>query len=150
MPAHTVHWQQHPQIAWFMPSVLQGNMSQKVLACLLAIPSLLLCNRASLSACCTGIASPCWAMQIADRHIRHTHTLMLQGKWYHSQPRGSLGTECEILAYGALQGRLLQITLPQEVCPDSSIAQRSCASSRLVVTMPLLGQSAPTGSAVAR
>ena len=34
------------------------------------------------------------------------------------------------------RGRLLQIRLPEEVCSDMAIAQRSKASGKLVITMP--------------
>lgn len=36
----------------------------------------------------------------------------------------------------SLQGRLLQLVLPADVQPDSSIAQRSSTTGHLLVTMP--------------
>ena len=39
-----------------------------------------------------------------------------------------------------LQGRLLQLVLPADVRPDSSMAQRSSTTGHLLVTMPKVAQ----------
>ena len=41
-----------------------------------------------------------------------------------------------VLAWGTVQGRLLQLRLPCEVRPDSSKAERSAATGHLLLTMP--------------
>ena len=40
----------------------------------------------------------------------------------------------------SLQGRLLQLVLPADVRPDSSMAQRSSTTGHLLVTMPKAAQ----------
>lgn len=39
-------------------------------------------------------------------------------------------------ACGQLQGRLLQLKLPEEVQPDAAVAQRSKATGNLSISMP--------------
>lgn len=43
------------------------------------------------------------------------------------------------LAARRMQGKLLQLALPQEVSPDRATAQRSATTGRLVITMPIEG-----------
>ena len=46
---------------------------------------------------------------------------------------------CPWLRAPRAQGKLLQLALPQEVCPDRATAQRSATTGRLVITMPIEG-----------
>lgn len=46
---------------------------------------------------------------------------------------------CPWLTAPRVQGKLLQLALPQEVCPDRATAQRSATTGRLVISMPIEG-----------
>ena len=46
---------------------------------------------------------------------------------------------CPALMAPRVQGKLLQLALPQEVCPDRATAQRSATTGRLLITMPIEG-----------
>ena len=57
-------------------------------------------------------------------------------------PRLLRNLRCEVTSHEPrwLQGRLLQLVLPADVRPDSSMAQRSSTTGHLLVTMPKVAE----------